>query len=478
MAGHASGANNEALRTEKIGKLLVKFSIPAIIGMVVNMLYSVVDRIYIGNIPEVGGFAITGVGITMPITQVITGIGMLIGIGTSASISIAFGKKQKKEAQRFLGNGFLSIIVVSVIIAVFGNLFANQILRVFGATDATLPYAAAYIRPLFIGTVCNLCAFGLNHSISSDSNPKIGMFTMIIGACVNIILDPIFIFGLNLGIAGAAYATVISQFIAACWVVYYFTKSKKSSIKITFEDMKPKAQVLKKIIMIGLAPCFMQIASSVVALIANRSLLTYGGDVADLSIGAMAIITSISSIFIMPIFGLNQGAQPIMGYNIGAKQYDRVRTAYLYSLIISTIILVLSFAAIQLMPETLVGMFNNDPALADLTVSGMRVFLLSLPIIGIQMTASNFYQAVGKVKQAMIIGLTRQVILLIPLFLILPKFFGLQGVWMAGPIADTLAVLISGTLIFKDMRTLRLMSKGEIKVNSDKTESVNSEATA
>lgn len=446
--------NTDELRTESIGKLLVKFSIPAIIGMIVNMLYNVVDRIYIGNIPNVGGLAITGVGITMPITQIITGIGMLIGIGTSASISIAFGKQKREEAQRYLGNGFLSIVVVSIAIAIFGNVFADSILRVFGASDLTLQYAAAYMKPLFIGTICNLCAFGLNHSISSDSNPRVGMFTMIIGAIVNIILDPIFIFGLNLGIAGAAYATVISQFVATCWVVNYFTRSKKSTIKLTKEDMRPNFMILKNIFMIGLAPCCMQVASSVVTLIANRSLMTYGG---DLAIGAMAIIASVSSIFVMPIFGLNQGAQPIMGYNFGAKQYERVRKTYKISLMICTVILVISFIFIQVAPEVAVGMFNNDPELTEITASGMRIFLLSLPIIGIQMTASNYYQAVGKVKKAMIIGLTRQVIFLTPAFLIFPKFYGLNGVWYAGPIADTLAVMLSGTIIFREMRHLKQM---------------------
>ncbi len=440
------------LGTDSIGRLLIKFSIPAIIGMVVNMLYNVVDRIYIGNIPDVGGLAITGVGITMPITQIITGIGMLIGIGTSASISIAFGQKKRKEAQKYLGNGFTSIIMVSIAIALLGNWFVNPILRVFGASDATVPYAAAYMRPLFIGTICNLCAFGLNHSISSDSNPKVSMYTMMIGAAINIILDPIFIFGLRMGIAGAAYATVISQFAASCWVINYFTRSKKSTIKLTLADMKIDLRIIKNIVMIGLAPFCMQVASSIVTVISNRALMTHGG---DLAIGAMAIITSISTIFIMPIFGLNQGAQPIMGYNFGAKQYTRVRQTYLYSLAICTAILVVSFLFIQLFPHIAVGMFNNDPELTDITVSGMRIFLLSMPLIGIQMTASNYYQAVGKVKKAMIISLTRQVIFLIPSFIILPKFFGLKGVWYAGPIADLLAVTLSGIIIFKEMKHLK-----------------------
>ncbi|MGL4345995.1 MAG: MATE family efflux transporter [Cellulosilyticaceae bacterium] len=455
-------SQQDHLGNESIIKLLIKFSIPAIIGMVVNMLYNVIDRMYIGNMPGVGGLAITGVGITMPVTQIITGLGMLIGIGTSASISIAFGKQRKNEAQKYLGNGLTSIILVSLCVAVFGNLFATQILSLFGASDLTMPYALAYIRPLMIGTICNLFAFGLNHSISSDGNPKIGMFTMIIGAGINIILDPIFIFGLGLGIQGAAYATVISQFVAGCWVLYYFTKGKKSTIKITLQDMRIDPKIIKGILMIGMAPFCMQLASSIVTVIANKSLMTYGG---DLAIGAMAIIGSICTIFIMPIFGLNQGAQPIIGYNFGAKNYKRVRQTYIYSLVACTVVLVLSFLFVEFMPEVAVGMFNSDPELTEITVSGMRIFLLSQPIIGIQMTASNYYQAVGKAKKAMVISLSRQVIFLIPAFLILPRLFGLNGVWFAGPVADVLAVTVSGIIILKEMMHLKQM-----EVQSDQLE--------
>ena len=444
--------NRQDLGKDSIFKLLIKFSIPAIIGMVVNMLYNVVDRMYIGNIPDIGGLAITGVGITMPVTQIITALGMLLGIGTSASISLTFGKGNRDDAEKYLGNGFLGIIVVSLLVALFGTMFAKQILNLFGASESTLPYALDYIRPLMIGTICNLVAFGLNNSIRSDGNPKTSMYTMILGAAINIILDPIFIFGLNLGIKGAAYATIISQFCALCWVVRYFTVSKKSTIKLSLSNMKFNPRIMKGILAIGMAPFAMQVASSIVSVIANKSLMAYGG---DLAIGAMAIITSVCSIFIMPIYGLNQGTQPIIGFNYGAKNYARVKKTYMYSLIGSTIILILSFIFIQIFPEIAVGIFNKDPELTEITVSGMRIFLLSMPIIGVQMTASNYYQAVGKPTKAMIIGLTRQVIFLIPCFIILPKFLGLNGVWLAGPLADTLAVLVSIVVLILEMKSLK-----------------------
>ncbi|MBX9138370.1 MULTISPECIES: MATE family efflux transporter [unclassified Clostridium] len=443
--------NQEELGNLGIVRLLVKFSIPAIIGMVVNMLYNVVDRIYIGNIPDIGGLAITGVGITMPVTSIITGLGMLIGIGTSASISLSFGSGKRKLAQKYLGNGLTAIIIISLIVAIFGNVFATGILGIFGASENTMPYALAYIRPLMIGTICNLCAFGLNHSINSDSNPKIAMSTMLIGAIINIVLDPIFIFVLGLGIQGAAYATVISQFVAGCWVIYYFTKSSKSTIKLNKEDMMLNGEIIKKILMIGLAPFCMQVAGSIVQVIANNALMTYGG---DLAIGAMAVITSVCTIFIMPIFGLNQGAQPIIGYNYGAKKYDRVKKTYLYGLIACTAVLLLSWIFIVMLPEKAIGMFNNDPMLTDIAVNGIRVYLFVLPLIGVQMTASNYYQAIGKPKKSMLLGLSRQVLMLIPAFLILPKFMGLEGVWLAGPIADGIAVILSGIIIIREMRTL------------------------
>ena len=444
------------LGEEKIGKLLIKFSIPAIIGMVVNMLYNVVDRMYIGQIPDVGGLAITGVGITMPITSIITGIGMLIGIGTCASLSLAFGSNNKHKAEKIISNGFSAIIVASLSVAVFGNLFAVQILELFGASANTMPFALEYLRPLMFGTICNLLAFGLNHSISSDGNPNIAMFTMIIGAIINIILDPILIFGLDMGIAGAAYATVISQFFAGCWVLFYFFKSKKSTIKIRFAEMKFHKETMVTILQIGMAPFCMQLAGSLVQVVANKSLLTHGGDIA---VGAMAVITSVCTIFVMPIFGLNQGAQPIIGYNYGSKNYDRVKKTFIYSLAYGTIFLTVSFIIVQLFPEALIKMFNNDPELTSVALHGVKIYLFSMPIIGIQMASSNFFQAIGKPKHAMFIGLTRQVFFLVPSFLVFSHLWGLEGIWFAGPVADVLAVAVSGCAI---IRQFKKMNDGEL----------------
>lgn len=444
-------SNDNILGTAPIGKLLVKYSVPAIIGMLVNMLYNVVDRIYIGQIPNVGGLAITGVGITMPITNIITGIGMLVGIGTSASISLALGKGDKRKAEKTLNNGFLLIVIASLLVATLGTLLAPSIVHLFGGSDRTMPFALLYLRPLLIGTICNLCAFGLNHSISSDGSPRVGMFTMIIGATINIILDPILIFGLDMGIQGAAVATVASQLVAACWVLFYFTKGKKSSIKIKLSELHLHNQTTKGILMIGLAPFCMQLAGSLVQVVSNKALFASGGDMA---IGAMAVITSICSIFIIPIFGLNQGAQPIIGYNYGSGRYNRAKKTYLVGLFWCTIILLISTLVIQLIPETLIKMFNNDPELTEIALNGIRVYLIALPIIGVQMATSNYFQAVGKPMKAMIIGLTRQVIFLIPAFIIFSRLWGIKGVWIAGPICDSLAACLSLGVIIHEFKLL------------------------
>ena len=447
------------LGEEKIGKLLAKYSVPAIIGMLVNTLYSIIDRMYIGHIPNVGSLAITGVGVTMPITCVIIGFGLLIGVGTAASISIRLGQGKREDAEKLLGNAFILIFIVSILITTIGNLFIDKILLVFGASSATLIYARNFMRILLFGTIFNLYGFGLNHSVRADGNPKIAMFTMLIGGILNIILDPIFIFVLKLGIEGAAIATVISQLVSAIWILFYFTKGK-SNLKLKIHNLKLNKHIVMSIISIGMAPFFIQIAASAVQITANNSLRAYGGDVA---IGAMTVIMSINSIFLMPIFGLNQGSQPIIGFNYGAKKYDRVKETMKYTILTATIIVTVGFILIQLFPSYAIKAFNKDSDLVKIATNGIRIYLAMLPIIGFQIVSSNYFQAVGKAKFSVFLGLLRQVIFLIPLFIILPKFLGLKGVWLAGPISDSLAALISFIVIKREMNRLERQNKEEIK---------------
>ena len=377
----------------KISKLLLEFSIPAIIGMVVNTLYNIIDRMFIGHIPEVGNLAIAGVGITMPLMTIIMAFGMLIGIGTATRISISLGQHHKEKAEKFLGNAFSLIIIISILLTVVGLVFMDPLLRAFGASDNIIVYAEQYIEIIFAGCIFNIVGFGLNHSIRSDGSPKVAMLSMLIGAITNIILDPIFIFGLNLGVRGGAIATVISQFVSAIWVVYYFTKGK-SVLKIRRKYLKLNKEAVMGIFSIGVSPFSMQIANCAVQVVANNSLQTYGG---DLAVAAMTIINSLSMIFLMPIFGINQGMQPIVGYNYGAKKHDRVKETIKYCVISATIIVVIGFLIVELFPEKLILIFNSDPELINIGVNGMRIFLCMLPLIGGQIIVTNYFQSIGKV---------------------------------------------------------------------------------
>ncbi|MEG2353319.1 MAG: MATE family efflux transporter [Clostridium sp.] len=439
------------LGEESIPKLLMTFSIPAIIGMVVNTLYNVIDRIFIGNIPGIGKLAITGVGITLPIMTIILGFGLLIGVGTSARISITLGQGRRETAEKLLGNAVTLIIIFAVIITILGFIFMNPLLVAFGASPDTLGYAKDYIGIIFLGTIFSLGSVGLNHSIRSDGNPKIAMLSMLLGAGVNIILDPILIFGFNMGVKGAAIATVFSQLISALWIFYYFTKGK-SILKIRKKNLKLKKAIILSIFSIGMSPFAMQIAQSLVQVVANTSLKHYGGDTA---IGAMTIITSISLMATMPIIGINQGAQPIIGYNFGAKKYHRVLETIKYSILFATIIVTSAFLIIQFAPHSIIKVFNNDPILRDMATKGVRIYLFMLPIIGVQIVASSYFQAIGKAKISMFLSLLRQVIILIPLILIFPTFKGLDGIWFAGPTADFISTIIASTIFFISLGRLK-----------------------
>ncbi|MBX7310487.1 MATE family efflux transporter [Clostridium chauvoei] len=443
----------ERLGEEKISKLLITFSVPAIIGMLVNTLYNIVDRMFIGHIPEVGQLAITGVGVTMPIATIILGFGLLLGVGTSARVSLNLGRGHKDDAEKLIGNSLALSIIISIVIVIIGLMFSNKLLRVFGASDSTIGYAQDYINIIYFGTIFNLMGFSLNHSIRSDGNPRIEMFSMLIGAITNIVLDPIFIFGLNLGVKGAAIATVISQLVSCIWVISYFTTGK-SYIKLRKENLKLEKRIVLAIVTIGMSPFSMQIAQSMVQVIANNSLRIYGG---DLAIGSMAIIASITMIFAMPIIGLNQGAQPIIGYNYGAKKYHRVKETVTYGTIIATIIMIIGFLLVELFPHILISMFNKDPKLVDIATNGLRIYLCMIPFIGFQIVSSSYFQAIGKAKVSMFLSLLRQVILLIPFMIILPRVFNpaLNGIWIAGAASDLLSAIITGILFYTSVRKLK-----------------------
>ncbi|WP_055071823.1 MATE family efflux transporter [Clostridium massiliamazoniense] len=439
-------------------KLLTKYSVPAIIAMMVNSLYTIIDRMFIGRIPGVGSIAMSGVGITMPIVYIVLGLGMLVGVGTAASISIKLGQGKKKVAEKLLGNALTLSLIISVIVTILGIMFSKNILLLFGASSSVIGYADQFIKIILIGTVFNLVGFSLNQSIRSDGSPKVAMTTMLIGCGLNIALDPLFIFVFKWGIQGAALATILSQAVSAVCVLYYFTKGS-SNLKIKKETLKLEKPLVLGIFAIGMAPCAMQMAASLVQVVSNRALITYGG---DLAAGVMAIISSVGMIFLMPIFGMNQGSQPIIGYNYGAKKYKRVKQTLIYAIIAATIVVAVGGILIQLFPDIAIKMFNDDPKLIEIGVSGIKIYLAMLPIIGFQAISTNYFQAVGKAKTSMFLSLLRQVILLIPLLIILPKYFGLTGVWLAGPTSDLLSSIITAIFITREMNLLEGVEKEEL----------------
>ncbi|WP_207289803.1 MATE family efflux transporter [Senegalia massiliensis] len=437
------------LGSAPIGKLLLKFSIPAIVGMMVNALYNTIDRIYVGR--KVGELGIAGITIGFPIMLIIMAFSMLIGIGATSLISIKLGENKKEEAEKILGNGMFLLVIVAVIISALGLIFLNPLLKLFGASSSVLPYSRDYLQIILAGAIFQTVGFGMNNFIRAEGNPKTAMLTMLIGAALNIIIDPIFIFVLDMGIRGAALATIISQAASAIWVLSYFFGGK-SSLNIHRDNFKLQLPVVKNIVAIGSAPFLMQIASSAINAILNNNLQTYGGDTAIASFG---IINSITMFILMPIFGINQGAQPIIGYNYGAKQFDRVKKTLKLAVIGATFITVTGYVITRAFPKELISFFGgNNQNLIEMATNGIEIFLFMLPIIGFQIVCSNYFQAVGKPKHAMFLSLSRQVVFLIPAIILLPKVFGLQGIWMAAPISDILASLVTGIWITLEMKKL------------------------
>lgn len=446
-------SNQKHLGEAPIGKLLLQYSVPAIIGMIVNALYNIVDRMFIGNIPNIGSLAITGVGITMPIMTIILAFGMLIGIGATANISLNLGKGNRPTAEKLLGNAFTLSIIVGLAIAIVGTICANPILNLFGASENTLFYAKEYLNIILLGCTFNILSFSLNSTVRADGNPKMSSLTMVIGCGTNIILDYVFIFIFNLGVKGAALATIISQAITFFIILYYYTIGN-SNLKLKVENFKLKKHLVTMTFAIGIAPFATQIANSLVQVIANNALKTYGS---DLAIGAMTVISSLNIVFMMPIFGINQGCQPIIGFNYGAKKYKRAKETFKYATMAACVICIIGFTIIQCFPTQIISLFNNDPELTNLAMRGIRIYLLMMPILGINIVATSYYQSIGKAKVSMFVSLLRQVILLIPFTIILPKFIGLDGVWAAGACADSLSVIITLILLRKEFKQLDKM---------------------
>ncbi len=433
----------------KVSSLLIKFSVPAIVGMVVSALYNIVDRIFIGQ--GVGSLGIAGATLGFPIMQLQMAFGMLIGLGGNALVSIRLGEQRKNEAEKVLGNALVLITALSLLLTIPALIFLRPLLRLFGASPVSMPYAVEYMSVIVLGTVFSGIGFGLNHFIRGEGNPRVAMKTMFIGAGLNALLDPLFIFVFDMGVRGAAIATVISQAATMIWVLNYFL-GRKSLLKIRRANLRLSRPLVLKIAAIGSAPFAMHIVSSIYAVIVNNQLQRFGG---DLAISVMGILNSIAMLFLMPIFGINQGSQPIVGYNYGARKYDRVRTAVSLALAAASVVAFVGYLIVMLFPAGLISLFNpRDAELIAMGSHAMRIFFVLLPVIGFQVIGSSYFQAVGKPKQAMFLALSRQLVFVIPLLFILPRFFALDGVWMVSPVADLMSVLVTALLLWHELRQL------------------------
>ncbi len=451
--------NIEELRDAHVGRLMLKYFIPAFIGVFVNALYNIVDRIFIGQ--GVGAEALSGISVIFPVMLIMMGFGMLIGIGSGVYVSINLGKKDLDRAEKTLGTSFLLMLIVSVLIMVITYALKVPILRSFGSTEETFQYANDYLNIILGGVPFMVIGFSMNNVIRSEGNAKIAMISMLLSSITNIILDPIFIFWLDMGVKGAAYATVISMFVIMVWVLYHFLKSKYAVVKLRYKNIRFDWGILIEIVAIGMAPFSMQIAGSFVQGLLNKKLIDFGG---DLAVGAMGIINSVLTLVIMAIVALNMASQPIIGFGYGAKSVKRIKDTLKISLLAATLIAIVSFVFIESLPGIIVKVFNNDSqVLYDISVKGLRYVVLAFPLVGYQIVASNFFQAIGKAGLSMFATLCRQVIGLIPLLYILPRFWGIDGIWLSYPAADILAALVVGFLLYREWIRLPLIVKNSGK---------------
>ena len=433
------------LGTEPVGKLLLKLALPTVAAQLINMLYNIVDRIYIGHIPNVGSLALTGVGVCMPLIMIVTAFAALVSTGGAPRASICMGKGDKDSAENILGNCFAMQIIVSLILTVI-LLFGNRaFLMAFGASENTIEYAVSYMNIYAIGTIFVQLTLGMNSFITAQGFAKTGMCSVLVGAVINIILDPIFIFGFHLGVRGAALATILSQTCSCIWVLS-FLFGKKTTLRIQRKYMRLKPTVFLPTLALGLATFIMQSSESVISVCFNSSLLKYGGDIA---VGAMTILTSVMQFAMLPLQGLGQGAQPIISYNYGAKNVSRVKSAFKLLLKVDLAYAAILWLTVLIFPRAFASMFTTDAALLDYTCSALRIYFAVLVIFGIQMACQMTFTSLGKAAASITVAVMRKFVLLIPLIYIMPLILSsnqTMAVYMAEPIADTLAVTFTAIL--------------------------------
>lgn len=441
------------LGTKPVGKLLMQYAIPAIIAMTASSLYNMVDSIFIGQ--GVGAMAISGLAITFPFMNLSAAFGAAIGLGASTLMSVKLGQKDYRTAENILGNTITLNIIIGVTFGVVCLMFLDPILRFFGASDQTIVYARDYMEIILLGNAITHLYFGMNSALRSASKPRHAMYATMFTVVLNTILDPLFIWTFGLGIRGAAYATVLSQLVALIWQFWIFSNPKEL-IRLKRGIYSLRGDLVKNIIGIGISPFSMNVCACMVVIFINNQLVRFGG---DMSVGAYGIANRIVFIFLMFVMGINQGMQPIAGYNYGAQKLDRMMQVVKLSIIAATVIMILGWFLAMLAPRQCVSLFTTDQHLIDTTVHGMRIMMVMLPIVGYQMVITNFFQCIGKVKISIFLSLSRQLLFLLPALALLPIRFGLDGVWLAQPVSDLIASVVTAWIMIVYMHKFKLQHK-------------------
>ena len=447
MIEHAETPHS--LGTEKVGKLLMQYALPAIIAMTATSLYNITDSIFIGH--GVGPLALSGLAITFPIMNLAAAFGSLVGVGASTLLSIRMGQKDQETANNILGNVLILNLIMGIGFSLVTLPLLNPILHFFGASEETLAYSRDFMVIILAGNVVTHMYFGLNALLRSSGHPQKSMMATIFTVLINLVLNPLFIFGFRWGIQGSAIATIISQILVLCWQIRIFS-NKNQFIHWKKGIYRLNKKIVTDSLSIGMAPFLMNAASCMIVIIINRQLIRHGG---DLAVGAYGIVNRMIFLFGMIVIGMNQGMQPIAGYNYGAKLYDRVLAVLKKSILIATIIMTVGFSIIQLFPHAVAALFTSKEELVEIAVTGLRWVFAMCPLVGFQMVSSSFFQSIGKPGKSIILAMTRQVLLLIPILLILPNYLGVNGVWISIPIADIISVLLAGILLTGELKNFR-----------------------
>ena len=437
------------LGTKPVGRLLVQYALPAIIAMTASSLYNMVDSIFIGQ--GVGALAISGLAVTFPFMNLSAAFGAGVGVGSSSYLSVKLGQKDYSTAQRILGNNVTLNVIIGLLFSVVSLLFLDPILFFFGASEQTLPYAREYMVIILLGNIITHLYFGMNAVLRAASKPREAMYTTIFTVVFNSLLDPLFIYTFDMGIRGAAIATILSQTVALVWQIRLFS-DKSQLLHLKRGIYKLDNTIVKNILGIGISPFAMNATACLVAIFVNQRLLEYGG---DLAVGAYGIANRVAFIFIMINFGVNQGMQPIAGYNYGAQNYDRLMRVLKLAMIAGTCITTSGFLVAEFIPHICVSLFTSDTELTELSVNGLRIMMAAMPIVGYQMIVTNFFQSIGKAKISIFLSLSRQLLFLVPLIGVLPLFFGVNGVWVAMPISDSFSALFALVMMVRYMRMFK-----------------------